>query len=281
MLFQCPKCQKIDFDSYCFNCKLDKILYANANEIVITISDFSVGVAARMVRRSVPNSLSNQNNNTSYQLKPDELSVPVEQLKSSLEETKPHSVSMRGAFIHGKTDEQKVWSGTPHPLVVSIVVFKWIPIIVTAFVLKSLFKVNSFWLVLLLILAFSHIVLSLIALVLIRYRISSQRVEITDGLLHQQIRTYEVHNLGDATIDIPFPLGLFGLSMLTLRHRYGIFEKTLPLVRIFHRLPSNEIPSEITLVGLRKEEARLIRDILRNSGQIEAARFDKFRVRND
>ncbi len=248
MLFQCPKCNQIDFDSSCVECSTQKDLYATADEIVVTISE--------------PNSLATKNNHTSYLLRQEDLAIPIEQLKSFLDDTVPHCVSMRGVFIHGKTDEQKVWSATPHPLVIMLVVFQWIPGIISAVFLLTIFKSHWIWMPLLLFVAFLHILLNAIAIRFIRYRISSQRVEITDGLLHQQIRTYEVHHLGDATIDIPWTLGLFGLSMLTMQHRYANIENQLPLVRIFGRLPNNQIPSSITLIGLPTKEARLIRDIL-------------------
>ena len=280
MLFQCPKCQQIDFDYYCSNCEIDKVQYATADEIVITISDFS-DPAHWCKRRSVPNSLSHQNSNTSYQLKPDELSVPVEQLKSFLEDTEPHAVSMRGALIHAKTDEQKVWSGKPNLFVVILIFFKWLPTIILTFVFLTILKLGYIWGIILLFYAVVDVALNSLAIGFINYRLSTQRLEITDGLLHQQIRTYEVHHLCDATIDIPFPLGFFGLSMLKIRHRSGKSENNLPLVRIFHPPPNSQISSHISIIGIPKEEARLVRDIIRNSGQIEGSRVDKFRVRND
>ena len=259
MIFQCSNCHEYYIGSKCFHCGSE--LKGIQAEVAITISE--------------SNSLTNSS--TEYSINSKDL--PVELMKSSLEDTEHHIVSMRGVSIHARTDEEKIWTGKPSPFMIMLVFCKWAPIVFISSIILALFGIPYKWAMLLVFFTFVDLVLNSLALAFMKYRLSSQRLEITDGLVHQQIRTYEVHHLADATINVPFPLGLFGISMLTIRHRYGDPDIEFPLVRIFHSLSSNYIPYDITLIGVEKEEARLVRDIIRNSGEIEGRRFDKLRIR--
>jgi hypothetical protein len=68
--------------------------------------------------------------------------------------------------------------------------------------------------------------------------------------------TRELHELGDATIERPFHYRFFGVGDLTIQHRSG---------------------GAVVLQAIRNAE--VVRDLLRGSGQFEAARLDKARWR--
>jgi len=86
-----------------------------------------------------------------------------------------------------------------------------------------------------------------------KYCASSQRLIVEEGSLHSVNRPYELHQLGDAVIVKPLLLRLFNISNLEI------------------------LKPPVLLVGLRN--ADYVRDILRQSGQLEAQRVDKIRFR--
>lgn len=86
-----------------------------------------------------------------------------------------------------------------------------------------------------------------------KYCASSQRLIVEEGAWHAVNRPYELHQLGDAVIEKPALLRMFNVSNLII---------TKP---------------QIELKGLRN--ADYVRDILRQSGQLEAQRVDKIRFR--
>lgn len=93
----------------------------------------------------------------------------------------------------------------------------------------------------------------LLKLTTTKYCASSQRLIVEEGSLHSVNRPYELHQLGDAVIEKPLLLRMFGVANL---------EITNP---------------RVTLLGLRN--ADYVRDILRQGGQLEAQRVDKIRFR--
>ncbi len=288
MSSKCWNCGENYSGLYCLKCGDNQEKNSAQNIVVIPPQSTSVE------KRSNPNKSIN----------PHDVTVPIEKLESHLQDLGPHQISMRGVFIHGHTDEEKIWSGSPDWLVVINVVIPWVPKIILAYMapimLKSallhvsppllkilltspfaiIFNGSPLWMSLWFFCASLHIGLYYLALLSMRYRVTTQRLEITDGLLNQQVRTYEMHHLGDVTINSPFPLSLFGLSSLKIPHRHGKVNTQIPEVRIFHRLPDNATPNYITLLGIPQKEARLVRDFIRNSSQIEAGRLDKMRYRN-
>jgi len=88
------------------------------------------------------------------------------------------------------------------------------------------------------------------------YRVTSQRIEITAGMMSQHTVTRESYELGDARIDKPFHYRLFGAGNLTIDTREGG-------VVLLRAIPNAEV----------------VRDLIRGSGQFEAARFEKARWR--
>jgi hypothetical protein len=88
------------------------------------------------------------------------------------------------------------------------------------------------------------------------YRVTSQRIEITAGMMSQHTVTRESYELGDARIDKPFHYRLFGAGDLTIASREGG-------VVVLRAIPNADV----------------VRDLIRGSGQFEAARFEKARWR--
>jgi hypothetical protein len=86
-----------------------------------------------------------------------------------------------------------------------------------------------------------------------RYSASSQRLIVESGILHSVNRPYEMHILSNAVITRPLLLRLFGTGNIVIGS------------------------PRVVLLGIRN--ADLVRDLLRNAGQIEAQRTDKIRWR--
>ncbi len=85
------------------------------------------------------------------------------------------------------------------------------------------------------------------------YSASSQRLFVESGILRNVNRPHELHLLGDATIVKPLLMRPFGIAHMAIGF------------------------NGLQLLGLRN--AAYVRDILRNSGQLEAQRVDKIRWR--
>lgn len=85
----------------------------------------------------------------------------------------------------------------------------------------------------------------------ISYKVSSQRLAIESGIFSKAVNAYELHQLQNGQVYKPWNLRLFGRENLYV--------------------------SGLWLSGIRNAEA--VRDLIRNSGQIEASRIDKARFR--
>jgi zinc ribbon protein len=89
----------------------------------------------------------------------------------------------------------------------------------------------------------------------ISYRVSSQRLEVTQGRFSQTTQTYELIRMGESpTITTPFLLRLVGRGNLMIT-----------------------LPQPLTLQAIKDPKA--VRDLLRRAGQIEVSRWDKIRLR--
>lgn len=85
----------------------------------------------------------------------------------------------------------------------------------------------------------------------ISYKISSQRLAIESGIFSKALNTYELHQLNNGQVYKPWNLRLFGRENLYV--------------------------SGLWLSGIRNAE--VVRDLIRNAGQIEASRIEKARFR--
>ena len=89
----------------------------------------------------------------------------------------------------------------------------------------------------------------------ISYRVSSQRLEVTQGRFSSTTQTYELMRMGEnPTITTPILLKMFGRGNLTIT-----------------------VPQALTLQAIR--DPRAVRDLLRRAGQIEVSRWDKIHLR--
>ena len=209
----------------------------------------------------------------------DEEVIPIGQLSAKLRDIRDGGVTDRGHGILEGTDEEMIWNATPSLLSVAELAAKWgLAVLIAAFVACTL-RFGYIWIFIWLFVGAIQIGLNLLGLSSTRYRATTQRLELTDGMLHQQTRTYETHQLGDAVITSPFLMRFFGLSVLTVRHQYGTEDGRAHLTRIFAPPPADYIPRVITLVGLDQRECVIVRDLLRGTGQLESERTDKIRWR--
>lgn len=85
----------------------------------------------------------------------------------------------------------------------------------------------------------------------ISYKMSSQRLKIESGIFSKTIETYELHKLDGGQVFKPWNLRLFGRE--------------------------NLCTNGVWLSGIRNAE--VVRDLIRNAGQIEANRVEKARYR--
>ncbi len=85
-----------------------------------------------------------------------------------------------------------------------------------------------------------------------RYRISTERIEVSTGVLSRATDTYEAHQATDIAIRRPFPISFLGASNLEIRGK-GWY---------------------IRVLGVPAQHAEAIRDAVRESGRREGARPD-------
>jgi len=180
----------------------------------------------------------------------------VTALQGSLHDVGAGRITDQARDILGRDAEPMVWQERPLALAVLVLaILKWVLVLIVAVSLAIALGQ----------LAFVAVPLAVAALALGRryaslsgtsYRASSQRLEITTGLASERKVTWELHELGDALIVQPLHYRLFGVGDLTVQHRSQ---------------------GPITLAAIRNPE--LVRDLVRGSGQFEAARWDRIRLR--
>jgi hypothetical protein len=86
----------------------------------------------------------------------------------------------------------------------------------------------------------------------IKYRISTERIEMSSGFFSRSARTYETHQTKDIAIHRPFPISFLGAANLEVRGKNWF----------------------IRMLGVPADHSEAIRDALRESGRREAARAD-------
>jgi hypothetical protein len=163
------------------------------------------------------------------------------------------AVTSRARQILRQSDEGMVWEDSPTPMLLFGTAVKWALVNVAAFLWAAGSGSGWGWVLIWMLAATVHLALKFFELKGTRYRMTSQRLEMTAGMFTRATVTYELHHLGDATIVSPFLLRQVGRANL--------------LVRGLNR----------PLLGIREPE--IVRDLLRDSGQWEAQRIDKIRWR--
>jgi hypothetical protein len=185
-------------------------------------------------------------------------SVPVQrsvqtfeagQLSGNIHAIGNDKVTGTAAKVLNQSDEAMGWQGAPSIYVLIPLTLKYFG----AFFFTTLLFRNGWVSFLLLFAAAIHILLRYYEISRTAYKLSSQRLEVTSGLFNRLTVAFEVHQLGDAVIYRPFYLDHFQVANV-------------------------QIAGGPTLFGVANPE--MVRDVLREFGQIEASRLDKYRWRS-
>lgn len=141
------------------------------------------------------------------------------------------------------------WEGQPSPATLIPLALKYTATLLVSLVLFRNFYLAFFWL----LIGSIHVGLRYFALIRTSYRLSSQRLQVTEGMFSQTTTPYELFRLGEGLIKTPFHLSFFKVSNLYLGNG--------PV-----------------LLGITNAEA--VRDMIREFGFTEGARLDKVRWRD-
>lgn len=158
--------------------------------------------------------------------------------------------------VHGvleQATEELVWQGKPSlVLLVRLVLRYAVLIAITAVLPFDSFGLNAAIILVWLALFVLQMVVRFLKLRATRYRISTERIEVSTGVLSRSTRTYETHQTKDISIHRPFPISFLGAANLDVRGKNWF----------------------IQLLGVPADHSEAIRDALRESGRREAARAD-------
>jgi PH (Pleckstrin Homology) domain-containing protein len=131
------------------------------------------------------------------------------------------------------------------------VIMKWLLIILVGLAILSAVGQSALTVGLVAI-AMIVVLLAYVPLSATEYKVTSQRVEITTGVLSRRTITRESYELTNAKIVEPLHYRIFGVGDLAIEDRKG---------------------GSLVLRAIRNP--RVVRDVIRGSGQFEAARFEK------
>lgn len=212
------------------------------------------GVSAAISPAGITPVMTERSPHLDHEAIPADSAAPIEQLQGRFHEMDPGMVTARGG--RWMTDEGMVWEDKPSLILLTGLVVKYLLVAILAVFLFSnipQFQGEGTLLLVLLVVAAIHIGLRFWELRAIKYRMSSQRLEITAGLFNQCTTTFELYQLPAGQITRPLLLRLVKAGNLF-------------------------IPSPpIQLRAIRNPE--VVRDMLRDFGQKEASRMDKIRWR--
>jgi hypothetical protein len=161
------------------------------------------------------------------------------------------------ALLHSD-NEQLVWEDRPKPvaLLLGTLIVGWLIVIAISFYVAT--QVQGWELMyngVIIAIALVNIGWRYWELASISYRVSSQRLEVTQGRFGQTTQTYELIRMGESpTITMPLLLRMVGRGNLMIT-----------------------LPQPLTLQAIKDPKA--VRDLLRRAGQIEISRWDKVRLR--
>jgi hypothetical protein len=148
--------------------------------------------------------------------------------------------------------EAMVWEDSPSMALLAGLLIKYGVLLSAVWCAAMVFDGVRYWL-LLCVLAAIHVGIRAGQIRCTRYRMTTQRLEVRSGLCNRTSVPYEIHRLSDAVISSSLLLRVFGRENLTI------------------------LSPAICLTGIRNAE--VVRDLLRNAGQIEATRLEKVRWR--
>ena len=236
---KCANCGMESQGRFCPRCGIDKesLPATTPGSHIIVPSTPAVQPA-----RAEPRQLGNMN-----------VTAPIGQMQGRFKEMEAGSVSSRGGRL--VTDEGMVWEEKPNPVILAGLVFKYLVALVVILFLYANVPSQGEGTTLLLwfVIALAHIGLRFWEISSTKYRMTSQRLEITAGMFNQKTVAFELYQMAPAVITRPLLLRLVKTGNLTI---------TSPF---------------IILRAIRNPE--VVRDLIRDFGQSEASRMDKIRWR--
>jgi len=183
---------------------------------------------------------------------PVDSAAPIAQLQGRFREMQAGTVTARGSRL--MTDEGMVWEEQPSVILIAGLIAKYLLAMVATLWLFSIVpnaNGGGTFLLLLMAVAAIHVGLRFWEIRSTKYRMTSQRLEVTAGLFNQRTVTYELHQMAAGQITRPFLLRLVKTGNLSI--------------------------GALQLKAIRNPE--VVRDMLRDFGQREASRLDKIRWR--
>jgi hypothetical protein len=237
---KCANCGMESDGKFCPRCGIDKEnppVRAQGSHIIVPNS------ASIQPSQPAPRQLGNMN-----------VTAPIGQMQGRFREMEAGSVSSRGGRL--VTDEGMVWEEKPNPIILAGLVFKYfVALIIILFLFGNVTGLQDAGTILLLwfVVAVVHIGLRFWEIRSTKYRMTSQRLEVTAGMFNQRTVAYELYQMAPAVITRPLLLRLVKTGNLTIS------------------------PPFIVLRAIRNPE--VVRDLIRDFGQSEASRMDKIRWR--
>ena len=237
---KCANCGMESDGRFCPRCGIDKVnppVPAGGSHIIVPSSP------SIQPSQPEPRQLGNMN-----------VTAPIGQMQGRFKEMDAGSVSSRGGRL--VTDEGMVWEEKPNPIILAGLVFKYfVALIVILFLFGNVSGLQDAGTILLLwfVAAVVHVGLRFWEIRSTKYRMTSQRLEVTAGLFNQRTIAYELFQMAPAVITRPLLLRLVKTGNLTIS------------------------PPFIVLRAIRNPE--VVRDLIRDFGQSEASRMDKIRWR--
>ena len=241
MAAKCPNCGSESSGRFCPECGHDK--GTTDSPTAVSNSMTPAAAAPARIERSAsmdPTAI------------PVDSAAPITQLQGRFREIQAGTVTARGSRF--MTDEGMVWEDKPSVIVITGLVAKYVIAMVAAILLFSNLPNASgagTFLLLLLVVAAIHVGLRFWEIRSTKYRMTSQRLEVTAGLFNQRTVTFELHQMAAGQITRPFLLRLVKTGNLSI--------------------------GALQLKAIRNPE--VVRDMLRDFGQREASRLDKIRWR--
>jgi uncharacterized membrane protein YdbT with pleckstrin-like domain len=151
-----------------------------------------------------------------------------------------------------RTQEDLIWQGSPSMVLMVGLVLRYVFLIGVALSVPIGGEIKAMIVLPLFGLFVLQLVLRFLRLRTTKYRISTERIEITSGWLSRSTRTFEAHEAKDISIHRPFPISFLGAANLDVVAEAWAIE----------------------VLGVPADHAEAIRDAVRESGRREAARVD-------
>ena len=154
--------------------------------------------------------------------------------------------------VLGQATEELVWQGSPSLVLLAGLVLRYFVLILGALLLPFAPQAKAAVVGVLFVLGLFQLLFRFLKLRGLKYRISTERIEVASGVLSRSTRTYEAHQAKNISIHRPFPISFLGAAHLDVVGKGWA----------------------IRILGAPADHAEAIRDAVRESGRREAARAD-------